>query len=72
MEILLKKYEGKTYKQKNPFQKKTLAWCSWSEEILVDPTIKSRDDKTTAIRSNFSFELAPRKVLSIRSTKHLY
>lgn len=29
MEMLLKKYEGKTDKQKNPFKKKTLAWCSW-------------------------------------------
>jgi hypothetical protein len=29
MEMLLKKYEGKTEKQKNPHKKKTLAWCSW-------------------------------------------
>ena len=29
MEMLIKKYEGKTEKQKNPHKMKTLAWCSW-------------------------------------------
>lgn len=29
MELLLKKYEGKTQKQKNPFMKRTVAWCYW-------------------------------------------
>lgn len=27
--MLIKKYEGKTEKQKNPHPYKSLAWCSW-------------------------------------------
>jgi hypothetical protein len=29
LEVICKKYEGKTEKQKNQYQKGTLAWASW-------------------------------------------